>query len=142
MPGASGFTDTRTYAIIGATMEVHGRLGRGYLEQLYRDALAVEFRLREIPFEREVPCPVVYKGHRLGGTARMDFVVFGLVVVEVKARSIVGPAEYAQVVNYLASSGRRCGLLLNFGTPRLEYPRLAGPAALRPPSRPDATDPD
>ncbi|MGE0043255.1 MAG: GxxExxY protein [Vicinamibacterales bacterium] len=123
--------DRRTYAIIGAAMEVHGTLGRGLLEEHYRQALAIELGLRKIPFEREVGCPVSYKGVRLGGTARMDFVCFDAVVVEVKARAIVGPAERAQLLNYLSSSGLLCGLLLNFGTPRLDYHRLIGPSVSR-----------
>src|SRR5262245_47210073 len=116
--------DSRTYAIIGAAMEVHRILGSGFLEIFYRDALAIEFGSRSIPFETEVPCNVVYKGHRLRGHYHMDFVCFGSVVVEVKARSAVGPAEQAQVLSYLASSEHQCALLLNFGTSRLAHHRF------------------
>ena len=107
--------DPQTYQIIGAAMEVHSTLHRGYLENIYRDALAVELQLRNLPFVREVPCQLHYKGHRLTGFHRLDFVCFGSVVVEVKAISSVGPAEQAQVLNYLALSGHRLALLLNFG---------------------------
>jgi GxxExxY protein len=116
--------DDRTFAIIGAAMEVHRVLGSGFLEVFYRDALAIEFGLREIPFETEVPCNVVYKGHRLRGHYRMDFVCFGAVVVEVKARFGVGAAEQAQVLSYLASTEHQCGLLLNFGGSKLDYRRF------------------
>ena len=113
--------DPQTYVIIGAAMEVHGVLGSGFLEVFHRDALAIEFGSRGIPFEAEVPCSVVYKSHRLRGHYRMDFVCYGAVVVEVKARAGVGPAEHAQVISYLASTGHQRGLLLNFGGPSLHY---------------------
>jgi GxxExxY protein len=124
MHNSSQSTDQRTFAIIGAAMEVHRVLGSGFLEVFYRDALAIELGLRAIPFDMEVPCNVVYKGNRLRGNYRMDFVCFGGVVVEVKARSGVGPADHAQVLSYLASTGHECGLLLNFGAPRLEHQRF------------------
>ncbi|MGE0865749.1 MAG: GxxExxY protein [Vicinamibacterales bacterium] len=133
MSFASGFdmtihpvepTDSRTFAIIGAAMEVHRVLGSGFLEILYRDALAIEFGLRLIPFVAETPCQVTYKGHSLRGHYRMDFVCFDSVVVEIKARFGTGPAEQAQVLSYLAATGHRTGLLLNFGSAKLEYKRF------------------
>jgi GxxExxY protein len=117
--------DPRTYAILGGAMEVHSILKRGFLESIYCQALMIEFTARGIPFEVEVPCAVEYKGQRLGGLHHMDFVCYGSVVVEVKARSALGPADQAQVLNYLAISGHTCALLLNFGTPRLDWKRLA-----------------
>lgn len=119
--------DTRTYAVIGAAMEVHRVMGRGHRERFLQQALAIEFGLRRIPFEQEVPCPVFYKNQRLVGTARLDLVCFGSVVVEVKSRPALTPADAAQLIGYLASSGHHCGLLLNFGGRRLEYRRLVGP---------------
>ena len=116
--------DGRTFGIIGAAMEVHRVLGSGFLEVFYRDALAIELRLRGIPFESEVACGVSYKGQHLRGHYRIDFVCFGSVVVEVKARAGVGPAEHAQVLNYLAATGHQTGLLINFGSARLEYRRF------------------
>jgi GxxExxY protein len=116
--------DPRTYRIIGAAMEVHRILHRGLLEQIYCEALAVEFDLLSIPFATQVPFQVVYKERRLSGFHRIDFVCFEDVVVEVKASSLTGPAEQAQVLNYLALSGHRLGLLLNFGRPSLEYKRF------------------
>jgi len=103
--------DSRTFAIIGAAMEVHRVLGSGFLEVFYRDAMAIECDLRGIPFQTEVPCSVVYKTHALRGQYRMDFVCYGSVVVEIKARFGVGAAEHAQVLSYLASTGHECGLL-------------------------------
>jgi GxxExxY protein len=116
--------DRRTFAIVGAAMTVHRILGCGYLESIYRDAMAIELDLCRIPFEMEVPCKVAYKGHELRGHYHIDFVCYSDMVVELKARSSVGPADRAQVINYLAAAGLRAALLLNFGTQRLEYQRL------------------
>ena len=116
--------DRRTYAILGAALTVHRILGSGFLEAIYREALAVEFGLRHIPFASEVACGVEYKGHLLRGHYRIDFVCFSDVIVEVKARSATGPAEAAQVLNYLAATSHRVALLINFGTPRLDYRRF------------------
>ena len=116
--------DQRTYAIIGAALEVHRVLGAGFLELFYKDALALEFGARGIPFETEVPCIVEYKGRQLRGHYRMDFVCFGEIVVEVKAGSSTGPADHAQVISYLASSRLQVGLMLNFGGQRLEHKRF------------------
>jgi GxxExxY protein len=116
--------DARTFAIIGAAMEVHRLMGSGYLEKFYKQALAIELVERRIPFETEVPCLIQYKGRRLSGEYHMDFVCYGEVVLEVKARSSTGPADQAQVLNYLASSNHPNALLLNFGAPRLEYKRF------------------
>ena len=122
--------DPRTYQIIGAALEVHRVLGAGFLELFYKDALALEFAARGIPFEAEVPCNVEYKGRPLRGHYRMDFVCFGEVVLEVKARSATGPADHAQVISYLASSRLQIGLLLNFGGQRLEHKRFARTSVL------------
>jgi GxxExxY protein len=116
--------DKRTYAIIGAALEVHRVLGAGFLELFYKDALALEFGARGIPFEAEVPCVIEYTGRQLRGQYRMDFVCFGAVVIEVKARSITGPADQAQVISYLTSSRLQIGLMLNFGGQRLEHKRF------------------
>jgi GxxExxY protein len=91
--------DPRTYAIIGAAIEVHRVMGTGFLELLYKDALAIEFERREIPFVAEVPCQVEYKGHILRGNYRMDFVCFKEVVLEIKARSAITPADHAQLLS-------------------------------------------
>ena len=116
--------DPRTYAIIGAALEVHRVLGSGFLELLYKDALEIEFTRREIPFRRELPCNIVYKGHQLRGDYRVDFICFEAVVLEIKARSAIGPADHAQIINYLAATKRQVGLLFNFGTPKLEHKRF------------------
>ena len=116
--------DPETHAVIGAAMEVHNILGPGFLESVYQDALAIEFALRGIPFAREVEIPILYKGVQLPSTYRADFLCFDLVVVELKAIKALTGGDQAQLINYLKATGTQRGLLINFGTPRLEYKRM------------------
>jgi GxxExxY protein len=122
--------DPQTYAIIGAAMEVHRELGAGFLEPAYQEALAVELSARDVPYEREVDIPIVYKGVSLGLHYRPDFVCYGGVLVELKALSHLTTIEDAQVINYLAASRLGRGLLLNFGAPSLQFKRFVRSALL------------
>lgn len=117
--------DPRTYAIIGSAMEVHRQLGNGFLEAVYQEALAIEFKIRAIPFQREVTLPVSYKGHALSCQYRADFICFDSVVVEIKALSELSGKDEAQLLNYLKATGIHVGLLLNFGSSSLQYMRRA-----------------
>ena len=116
--------DPETFAIIGAAMEVHRELRHGFLEAVYQDALAVEFALRQIPFEREKQLDVTYKNGILPSRYKADFVCFESVLVECKALSTIGGVEEAQVLNYLRITGLSRGILLNFGTRTLDYKRF------------------
>lgn len=115
--------DPETYAIIGAAMEVHRELGHGFLEAVYQEALAVEMTTRKIPFQREVPLPIRYKGRPLVCSYRADFVVYENVLVELKAISQLTGADEAQVINEMKATGIQKTLLFNFGSPSLDYRR-------------------
>ena len=117
--------DERTYAVIGAAMEVHRIVGGGFGENVCADALAIELGLRKIPFKTEVPFPVHYKRHRLRSFYRADLVCFDSVIVGLKVlRSHTGPMEEAQMINYLRAAEMTVALLFNFGMPSLEYRRF------------------
>ena len=116
--------DPQTHAIIGAAMEVHTLLGAGFLESVYQEVLAREFLMRGVPFAAEVEPPIHYKGDRISTYFRADFICFGEVVVELKALKALGGLEESQLLNYLKATGIERGLLLNFGSQRLEVKRM------------------
>ena len=111
-----------SFRIVGAAMEVHRVLGPGFLESVYEQALAHEFELKGIPFQRQALLAVRYKAI-IAGEFRADFLVDGNVVVELKATKGLTEINEAQLLNYLKGTGYRVGLLLNFGTPSLEHKR-------------------
>jgi len=112
-----------TYAVIGAAMEVHNVLGSGFLEVVYQKALAREMLLRKIAFNEQVKLPVSYKGLLIGEYIA-DYTVEGKLIVEIKAVSKLNRAHQAQAMHYLASTGYRLALLINFGANSLEHRRV------------------
>lgn len=116
--------DPQTYAIIGAAMEVHRRMGPGFLEVVYQEALEREMAEQGVPFCREMEIPVYYKGRRLACLFRADFVCYDSVIVELKAIKALTNIEYAQLLNYLKATRAERGLLLNFGSSSLEFKRF------------------
>jgi len=119
-----GQRDPKTHAIIGASMQVHGELGCGFLETVYQEALALEFDHQRVLFSSQVELPIAYRGRRLGTSFRADFVCFDQVIVEIKALAALTGTDEAQVINYLKATGLELGLLLNFGASSLQYRRL------------------
>ena len=112
-----------TFAVIGAAMEVHRILGPGFLEAVYQVALERELTIRGIPFERQVKLPVTYKDVLIGEYFA-DLVIDKKFVVEIKAVSKFNASHQAQAMHYLAATGLRLALLLNFGTGSLEHRRV------------------
>jgi GxxExxY protein len=99
--------------VIACALAVHRDLGPGYLESFYRKAMCIEFRARALAFETEKAVDVRYRGELLG-THRIDLVVQGLVIVELKAVEALDPVHRKQVVSYLKATKLRLGLLINF----------------------------
>ena len=112
-------TDRLARAVIGASIEVHRQLGSGLLEGVYERALAFELNDRGIPFEVQVPVTLQYKGRPLG-QGRLDLLVDGRLIVELKAVESLTRAHTAQVLSYLISTGAQLGLLINFNAPLLK----------------------
>ena len=113
-----------TDELIGVCMEVHRNLGHGFLEIVYKDALEIEFKEKNILYEREKEYEVEYKGIILPHKFYADFIVFENVILEVKATKVITEEHYAQVINYLAVSKCTIGLLVNFGEPSLYSKRI------------------
>jgi len=113
-----------SYKIIGACIEVHNELGSGFLEPIYQEALEVELTNQNIPFQREAPLPVKYKGLVLNKSYIADFILYDKIVLELKALDALSTVHESQVLNYLKATGFKLGLLINYGQPKLQYKRL------------------
>lgn len=124
----SGYPDyplmEEAYKIIGACMEVHSILGKGFLEIIYKDALEHEFKLQNIPYERELRLNVFYKDIVLPRHYAADFFVFGEIILEVKAQNGLIDEFYKQTINYLSACKKQVGLLVNFGEDSLKFKRV------------------
>ena len=103
-----------TREIIAAAIAVHRALGPGLLESAYEECLCQELALRGIPFERQVPLPLEYRGIQLECGYRLDILVAGAVVVEVKSIEAIAPIHEAQLLTYLRLGAWQVGLLMNF----------------------------
>jgi GxxExxY protein len=114
MENATEELDPLTGAIIGAAIEAHRVLGPGLLESVYQEALGCELKLRGIPFEAQAKVPIEYKGFVLSEKLRMDMVVDGRVVLELKSVERLEPIHEAQLMTYLRLSRMHVGLLINF----------------------------
>ena len=114
--------DPLSNKVIGAALAVHREMGAGFLELTYQRALAIELQQAGIPFQREVDIPIYYRD-TLIDTRRADFVVDGI-ILELKAVDALLEEHAAQLLMYLKATRFKIGLLLNFGTPKLQIRRL------------------
>ena len=112
--------EEESFAIRGACFEVYKTLGSGFLEAVYQEALAQEFRLQNISFLEQCELMLQYKGIPLKQTYKPDFVCFGKIIVEIKAVENIAPEHEAQLLNYLKITGYPLGFLVNFG----HYPKI------------------
>jgi GxxExxY protein len=112
-----------TYVVIDAIIAVHSELGPGFLESIYQRALALELRKRGIAVATEMDVTISYAGEVIG-RHRLDLVVGGLVIVEVKTVEALGRAHYAQVRSYLRATGLPVALLVNFAREKADYRRV------------------
>jgi GxxExxY protein len=110
-----------TDAIIGAAIEVHRALGPGLLESSYEMCLCRELSIRGLPFERQVPISVQYKGVKLECGYRADVVVEDMILVEIKAIDSLLSIHEAQLLSYLKLGGWKIGLLINFNVELLKH---------------------
>ena len=101
-----------TSKIIGCAMEVHKRLGNGFQEVIYQRALAIEMSIAGISFSREYEMPIFYRDEQIG-TRRVDFLVEGIISVELKAITKLEDVHFAQGINYLEAYNLEIGLLIN-----------------------------
>ena len=118
------YREEETFKIIGICMEVHRNLGPGLLEVVYKDALEIEFKANNLPFEREKEFSIEYKGVILPHKFYADFIVNEDIVLEVKAVKEFSGEHTAQVLNYMKLSDSEIGLLVNFQNKSLQHKRL------------------
>lgn len=113
-----------SYKIIGACMEVHKKLGSGFLESVYSEALELELKKVGIPYEKEKKLPVYYDDKPLNKYFRADYVCYNSIIIELKATKFLIEADHRQTVNNVKATKFKLGLLINFGTPSLTYKRI------------------
>jgi len=113
-----------SYKIIGCCIEVHKTLGKGFSEIVYKEALEYEFQQNSIPYSRETPCSVPYKGIILRKDLNADFIVYEKIVCEIKAIECLTKSDIRQTLNYLAATKLKLGILVNFGEDSLNSKRI------------------
>lgn len=112
-----------TSQVIGCAMTVHKTLGNGFQEVIYQRALEIEMRLLDIAVNREFEMPILYRDQQIG-SRRVDFLIEGIVSVELKAIIKLEDVHFAQAINYLEAYNLEVGLLINFGERSLKFHRL------------------
>jgi len=120
------FFADEAFKIVGAAFEVYNELGSGFLENVYQEALEIEFRNCHIPFTAQQPLQIHYKGNLLNKIYQPDFICFNEIIIEIKAIDFLSGKEESQIINYLKASKKKLGLLINFGNKcKLESKRFA-----------------
>ncbi|SHF86057.1 GxxExxY protein [Salegentibacter echinorum] len=113
-----------SYAIVGTLFDVYNHLGSGFSEIVYKDAIELEFKIRDIPFQREKKYTVSYKGTILPHKFYADFVVFDKIILEIKAIENIHDKHIAQCINYLKVSENKLAILANFHKDLLDHKRI------------------
>ena len=113
-----------TYSIIGACLTVHKKLGSGFLESVYQEALEIEFSKLNIQFDRQKKLPVFFSDVKLKKYFVADFVCYNEIIVEIKVMPFITQQSQNQVINYLKSTNSTLGLLINFGSSSLTWKRF------------------
>jgi GxxExxY protein len=111
------------FQLVGAAIDVLNEIGHGFHEKPYENALVVEFRLRNIPYEQQKLFELIYKGFKVG-EFRPDLIAFNTVIVDAKTIDRITDHERGQMLNYLRITKLRVGVILNFKNPRLEWERM------------------
>jgi len=112
-----------SYDIMSAALTVHKKLGHGFLEKIYENALAIELKNHNILFRQQAPIKVFYENKLIGEYAA-DILVDDKIIIELKAAEEISNIHKAQLINYLRATNLRLGIIINFGKPRLEYKRV------------------
>lgn len=115
--------EDETYKILGACIKVHKRLGNGFSESIYCEALAKELTTSNIPFEQDKKLPVFYEGEQLDHYFEADFVCFNKIILQIKSLDFINNNLKNQVLKYLKSTNLEIGYLVNFGENNLTWKR-------------------
>jgi GxxExxY protein len=113
-----------SFQIIGACIEVHKKLGSGFLESVYAEALELEFKKMNIPYVREKKLTVFYDNQPLKKYFKADFVCYNSIIIELKATKFIIDADHLQTLNGVKATQFKLGLLINFGSPSLTFKRI------------------
>jgi GxxExxY protein len=116
--------EQETYKIIGACMQVHQKLGNGFLESVYQEALEKVFEKQQIPYFRHKLLYILFDGKPLSKFFVADFVCYNSIILEIKAAVFIHPENSKQVINYLKATDFKVGLLINFGQSSLQWKRF------------------
>lgn len=113
-----------SYRIVGSCLSVFNKLGSGFLESVYQEALEKQFKQDNIPFEKEKRLHIKFDDIQLDKFFKADYICFNSIIVELKATPFIHNNDLAQVLNYLRATDMRLGILVNFGEKSLNYKRI------------------